>query len=117
MLRQLFLLPLASFIALSSVAYAVPKITQNQSGSFGIFEIVTCATPGSKSMELKTEEGKLEAYCIAAVPIITRTHVKKVESCHGKRGYEVEINLTEDGARLMEKATRGKMKCSSISLD
>jgi len=105
--RFLVLMQLTILMAFTSSVHASPKIEHKQNGSFGVFEIVACSTTGSKSMVLQTKEGKPETYCIAPAPIVTRTHVKKAENCPNSLGNpEVQVALTQDGAKLMEEATK-----------
>jgi hypothetical protein len=102
--RILFLLLFGLIVSLGPGVRAALKIAAPQ---FAIFEIVNCHTSGSKSMALERRAAQPETLCVSAKPILTRAHVKTVEVCsHRMRHTDLTVHLTEEGAHLMEQATR-----------
>jgi preprotein translocase subunit SecD len=77
-----------------------------ESVSFGIFEVVDCATAGANAMLLKRGE-ETQKYCLAAKPIVNRAHLKDAKCATDGLGRPMlELTLTKPGGELMEKTTQ-----------
>lgn len=99
---------LAVCFLLAGTAYATAiKINENKSGSFGIFEVVDCGTIGSQPKLLKpTKDSSAMVYCLAANPIVDKTHLKSAESSMSDYGDALLLlSLTPEGGKIMEEAS------------
>ena len=108
MARKNLALTLAVCFLLAWTAYATAiKIHENKNDAFGIFEVVDCATIGSQPKPLKSsEDSRPMFYCLAAKPIVDRTHLKSAESSMGDFGNALLLlSLTPEGGKIMEQAS------------
>ena len=97
------------FLAISLCAASISVQAAEKPDSFGIFEVVDCATAGTKVMVLQRGDST-EKYCLAAQPIVDRTHLKDARSTTNSLGQQVlNVKLTDDGGQRMAKTTQRLM--------
>jgi hypothetical protein len=105
--KSLFLHVIASLVLTSTFYGTAFKINRDKTGAFGIFEVVDCGRSGARPKILKTRNGDPELYCVAAKPIVDRTHLKWAESLMIDRGYPyLSLKLSKDGGRIKEELDR-----------
>jgi hypothetical protein len=90
-----------------AIALAQPIQAAGRKGaSFGIFEVVECATAGSKAMQLKQGDS-IEKYCLSAKPIVDQTYLSEAKRTTNDFGEQMlELTLTKQGGELMAKTTQ-----------
>jgi len=99
---------LAVCFLLAGITYAaVIKVNETKGDFFGIFEVVDCGTIGSQPKVLKpTKDSGTMLYCLAAKPIVDRTHLKSAESSMSDDGNALLLlSLTPEGGKIMEEAS------------
>ncbi len=105
-----------SLVALFHVA-SIRSEAASKRGAFGIFEVIDCPKTGAKPMKLKRGEHE-EEYCLAAKPIVDQTHLKAAKSESDALGRpELELELTDEGARAMRKITQRIMSEHAVRGD
>jgi preprotein translocase subunit SecD len=93
-------------LLISLLALSVPSRAAEDSVSFAVFEVVDCHSTGAKPMVLKGNPRK-EKHCVAPHPIVDQTHLKTAVSATNTDGQpQLRVTLTEEGGKLMQKATQ-----------